>query len=79
VAEFIYWGTLISNEDSVGKEILAGNITYFATISLFRSRLLSKATKIILYIYIDTNKTGSDVWSGRMDVDEERRTSCANF
>jgi len=25
------------------------------------------------------NKTGSVVWSGSMDVDEERRTSCANF
>jgi len=23
--------------------------------------------------------TGSDVWSGSMDVDEERRTSSANF
>jgi len=29
--------------------ILAGNRTYFAAISLFRSRLLSRATKIILY------------------------------
>ena len=27
----------------------------------------------------DTNKTGSVVWSGSMDVDEERRTSCVNF
>ena len=46
-------GTLISNGNSVGKEIqrriLAGNRTYFASISLFRSRLLSRATKIILY------------------------------
>ena len=53
VAEFIYWGTLISNDNSVGKEIqrhiLAGNRTYFAAISLFRSRLLSRATKVILY------------------------------
>jgi len=53
VAEFIYWGTLISNDSNVEKEIqrhiLAGNRTYFATISLFRSRLLSRATKIILY------------------------------
>jgi len=23
--------------------------------------------------------SGSVVWSGSMDVDEERRTSCANF
>jgi hypothetical protein len=53
VAEFIYLGTLISNDNSVEKEIqrliLAGNRTYFAAISLFRSRLLSRATKILLY------------------------------
>ena len=53
VAEFIYLGTVISNDNSVEKEtqirILAGNRTYFAAISLFRSRLLSRATKIILY------------------------------
>jgi hypothetical protein len=53
VAEFIYLGTLINNDNSVEKEmqrrILAGNRTYFAAISLFRSRLLSRATKIVLY------------------------------
>jgi len=53
VAEFINLGTLISNDNSVKKEIqrriLAGNRTYFAAISLFRSRLLSRATKIMLY------------------------------
>ena len=53
VAEFIYFSTLISDDNSVEKEIqkhiLAGNITYFATISLFRSRLLSRATKMLLY------------------------------
>ena len=53
VAEFIYFGTLISNANTTEKEIkrrvLAGNRTYFATISLFGSRLLSRATKIILY------------------------------
>jgi hypothetical protein len=46
-------GTLISNDNSVQKEIqrriLAGNRTYFATISLFGNRLLSRATKIRLY------------------------------
>ena len=50
--EFIYLGTLISNDNSVEKEIqrriLAGTGTYFAAVSLFRSRLLSRATKIIL-------------------------------
>jgi hypothetical protein len=52
VAEFIYLDTLISNDNSVEKviqkRILAGTGTYFATLSLFRSRLLSRATKIIL-------------------------------
>jgi hypothetical protein len=46
-------GTLINNDNSVEKEIqrriLAGNKTYFAAINLFRSRLLSRATKIPLY------------------------------
>jgi len=41
VAEFIYLGTLISNDISVEKEIqrriLAGNRTYFAAMSLFWS------------------------------------------
>jgi len=53
VTEFIYPGTLISNDNSVQKEIrrriLASNRTYFAAISLFRNRLLSRATKIRLY------------------------------
>ena len=44
---------LILNDNSVGKEtqrrILVGNRTYFAVISLFRSRLLSRVTKILLY------------------------------
>jgi hypothetical protein len=43
VAEFIYLGTLITNDNNVEKEIrrriLAGNRTYFAAIRLFRSRL----------------------------------------
>jgi hypothetical protein len=41
VAEFIYLGTLISNDNSIEKGIqrhmLAGSRTYFATISLFKS------------------------------------------
>jgi hypothetical protein len=53
VAEFIYLGTLISNESNVENEIhrriLAGNRTYFAAIRLFRSRLLTRGTKILLY------------------------------
>ena len=72
--------TLISNDNSVEKEIqrriLAGNRTYFAAISLFRSRLLSRDTKIALY---KTNKTGSVVWSGSMDVDEEEEQALLIF
>ena len=53
VAEFIYLVKLISNDNGVEKEIqrriLTGDRTYFAVISVFRSRLLSRATKIILY------------------------------
>jgi hypothetical protein len=53
VAEFIYLGTLISNDNGAEKEIqrriLASNRTYFAAVSLFRSQLLSRATKILLY------------------------------
>ena len=53
VAQFIYLGTLISNDNSVQKEIqsciLAGSRTYFAAISLFRNRLLSRAAKILRY------------------------------
>jgi hypothetical protein len=52
VAEFIYLGALISNDNSVEKEIqkhiVASNRTYFAAISLFRCQLLSRATKILL-------------------------------
>jgi len=51
VSQFIYWGTLISNDNSVEKEIqrhiLASDRIYFADIILFRIRLLS--TKIILH------------------------------
>jgi len=46
-------GTQNSNDKSVEEEIqrriLVGNRTYFAAISLFRIRLSSRATKIILY------------------------------
>jgi len=35
--------------EEIQRRILAGNRTYFAAISLFRSRLLSRATKLILY------------------------------
>jgi hypothetical protein len=53
VAEFIYLGTLITNDNNVEKEIqrrvLACRRTYFAAIRLFRSRLLSRGTKILLY------------------------------
>jgi len=40
---------IIAWEKEIQRRILAGNRTCFAAISLFRSRLLSRATKIILY------------------------------
>ena len=52
-AQFIHLGKLISNDNSVQKEIqrriLAGNRTNFAAISPFRYRTLSRATKIRHY------------------------------
>jgi len=36
-------------EKEIQRSILVGNRTYFAAISLFRARLLSRATKIVLY------------------------------
>ena len=41
--------TMCSNsvEKEIQRRILAGNRTYFAAISLLRSRLLSRVTKII--------------------------------
>ena len=52
-AEFICLGMLINNDNSIENEIqrciLASNRTYFAATSLFRSQLLTRATKIILY------------------------------
>jgi len=48
-SEFIYLGTLIGYDNSVEKEIqrriLAGNRTYFAALSVFRSRLYPELPK----------------------------------
>ena len=61
--------TLISNDNRVEKgiqrRILAGNRTYFAAISLFRSRLLSRATKIILHktLIRSVVSCGAEVWT----------------
>jgi hypothetical protein len=68
VTEFIYLGALISDDNSVRKEIqrriLAGNRTHFAGISLFRNRLLSRATKIRLYktLIRPTVIYGAEIW-----------------
>ena len=69
VAEFIYLGTLISIANSVEKEIqkriLAGNRTYFPAVSLFRSRLLSRATKMLLYktLIRPVVSCGAEAWT----------------
>jgi hypothetical protein len=74
VAEFTYLGTLISNDNSVEKEIqkrfLAGNRTHFAAISLFTSRLLSRANKILLYKTLI--RPVGVIWSGGMDSNKKR-------
>ena len=76
-AEFIYLGTLISNDNSVEKEIqrhiLASNRTYFAAMSLFRSRLLSRATKIILYktLMRQVVSYGAEAWTLTKKEEEE--------
>jgi hypothetical protein len=73
VAVFIYLGMLICNDNRVEKEIqkriLAGSRTYFAAISLFRSRILSRATKILLYKTLIRPVVS---WTGSMDSDKER-------
>ena len=69
VAQFIYLGSLISNdkreEKEIQRRILAGSRTYFAAISLFRSRLLSRATKILLYktLIRPVVSYGAEVWT----------------
>jgi hypothetical protein len=69
VAEFIYLGALITNDSNVEKEIqrriLAGNRTYFAAIRLFRSRLLSRGTKILLYktLIRPVVSCGAETWT----------------
>ena len=69
LAEFIYLGTLISNDNSVQKEvqrrILAGNRTNFAAISLFRNRLVARATKIRQYktLIRPVETYGAETWT----------------
>ena len=74
---FIYLGTLISNDNSVQKEtqrrILAGSRTYFAAISLFRKRLLSTATKIRLYktLIRPIEAYGAETWTMTKKEEQE--------
>jgi hypothetical protein len=53
----------------IQKCILAGNRLYFAAISVFRSRLLSRATKILLYKTLV--RLVSVILSGTMGNDKE--------
>ena len=58
-----------TSDNSVQKEIqrriLAGNRTYFAAVSLFRNRLLSRATKIRVYktLIIPIVAYGAETWT----------------
>ena len=49
----------------IQRRILAGNRTYFDAISLFRSRLLSRATKIMLYktLIRPVVSCGAETWT----------------
>ena len=77
VTEFIYLGTQICNDNGIEKEIqrrmVAGNKAYFAAISLFNTRLLSRATKILLYkTLIRTVVTyGAEIWTVTRKGEEE--------
>ena len=52
-------------EKEIQRRILAGSGTYFAAISLFRSRLLSRATKIMLYktVIRPVVSYGAEAWT----------------
>jgi len=69
VAEFIYLDTLINNDNGVEKEIqrriLPGGRTYCAVINVFRSRLLFRATKIMLYktLIRPVASYGAEAWT----------------
>ena len=54
-----------SVEKEIQRRILVGNRTYFAAISLFRSRLTSRATKFILYktLIRPAVLCGAEVWT----------------
>jgi hypothetical protein len=77
VAEFIHLETLICNDNRVEKEIqrrvIAGNRTYFVAISLFKSRLLSRATKILPYktLIRPVVKNGAETWTMTKKEEEE--------
>ena len=51
--------------NEIQRRILAGDRTYFAAVSLFRGRLLSRATKIILYktLIRPVVTCGAEVWT----------------
>ena len=60
------------------KEALGLYMNIMAIGSCYDGRVASTEDLSLLECYA-TNKTGSVVWSGSMDVDKERRTSSANF
>jgi len=52
-------------EKEIQRRILAGNRTYFVAVSLVRIRLLSRATKIILYetLIRPVVSCGAEAWT----------------
>jgi len=45
----------------------------------FKILMLQAPDLLRILIEVPLNKTGSNIWSGNMDDDEERRTSSAYF
>ena len=75
VTEFKYLGTLLNKEnkvsDEIQKRIVAGGRAYYAAIKIFRSRLLSRTTKLKLYktLIRPIVTYGSEAWT-MSDKDE---------
>jgi len=66
-------------EKEIQRRILADSGTYFAAISLFRSRLLSRATKIVLYKTLVRLVVSCGVEAWTLTNKEEEEEETANF
>ena len=77
VDEFKYWGTTLTNQNSIAEEIKsrlsAGNVCYHSVQNLLSSRLLSKNLKIKIYriIILSVVFYGCETWS--LTLREEKK------